>query len=501
MGSVVTHLIRRFLGIITLVISACCAAVPVLAQLLPLPASTPQTAADIRTPKGKSFALLIANEAYKGDPRFKLNFPIRDVEKVAAALERHHGFKTQIARDLTHAQLDATIKEFFQRHGKDPQARLFLWYAGHGTQIETAARHRQSFLLPVDMHLTDDPQQAARQRDEIEIKGLKIQRIAEYIDDFVKSRQVMVVIDSCFAGAIFEEAKRSVPQMIGPVPVERWSSPVRYVIAAGNAKQEVYDDGKFADHFVLAISGESPSLARIYREFVTGRELGNHLIDVIAYRRPAGQRPRHRNLGHSVEQEGEFVFELPKAALPPPIEKASNKIPALNAEGMTLDTMAERCMTWRRRHHPLSPRIATQVAIALNPSRGDVEHAFDPYQLDHRGQPVITEPDTLITVDAEGAKVRVRYARKDDNSNFGDLVLIPISVPGATADEFGQFMLRGAWSRHGSGFGCVEISLDTRTGHGKGNFYREYRNRFGVEIPKLTKVPLKSTLSFPPRDK
>lgn len=473
---------------------------PAMGQTLPSLQPGQPSQAEFRTPKGKSFALLIANETYQGDKRFQLTFPIRDVEKVAAALERHHGFKVEIARNQKSNDLESTIKAFFQRHGKDPAARLFLWYAGHGTQIETAARHRQSFLLPVDIHLSDDPAEAGRQRDQIEIKGLKIQRIAEYIDDFVKSRQVMVVIDSCFAGAIFEEQKRSVPQNFVPVPVERWSRPVRYVIAAGNARQEVFDDGKFADHFVLAISGESPSLARIYREFVTGQELGNHLIDVIGYRRPGGQRPRHRHLGLMTEQEGEFIFELPKAALPPPVERTQSKT-ALVGGQMTLDAMAERCLTWRRRYHPLSPRIALQVAEALNPSHGDVEHAFDRDQKDQRGQPIVTEPDAIISVDADGARVRVRYARRDDNSNFGDLVLIPISIPGASSDSFGQFVLRGAWSRHGSGFGCVEIALDVRTGRGKGRFYREYRNRLDFDVPYLIKIPLTSTLVFAPRGK
>lgn len=466
---------------------------------MPLPGQLPPEI-NFRMPKGKSFALLIANESYRGDERFRLKFPVRDIEKVGAALKSLHDFEVQYAKDLSGVELDAVIKEFFQKHGKDPAARLFLWYAGHGTQIETAAQNRQSFLLPVDIPLSDARAEAGRMRDQIEIKGFKIQRIAEYIDDFVKSRQVMVVIDSCFAGAILEERKRTVPQSVVSVPVERWSRPVRYVIAAGNARQEVYDDGKFADHFVQAISGESAALARIYREYVTGQELGNHLIDVISLRRPGGQLPRHRHLALTVDQEGEFIFELPKRALPPPVDSARPKS-SPRGESLTLDAMAERCLTWRSSQHPLAPRIAIQVATALNPSRGDVQHMFDPDQKDHLGRPMSTEPDALISVTADGAKVRVRYARRDDNSNFGDLVLIPIRMSSAAEDGHGQFSLRGAWSRHGSGYGCVDMSLDVRRGKGAGRFYREYRNRLDFDIPGFTKSPLTSTLVFAAPDK
>lgn len=449
-------------------------------------------------PKGKSFALLIANEDYKGDEKYKLKFPIKDVQKIGRALEEHHGFKVQIEKNVTSAHLESIIKEFFQKYGKDREARLFLWFAGHGTQIANASGVQQSYLLPVDLHLKDDHAFMERYREQVEAKGLKVHRIAEYIDDFVRARQVLVVIDSCFAGAIFDDSpRRAAPQVDVPIPRERWANPVRYVIAAGTAKQQVYDDGHFADHFVLAITGRSPSLARLHREYVTARELGNHLLDVISYRRPDGQRPRHRSIGHSVEQEGEFVFELPGKPIPPPPTSPPKLAGLQTSANATLDTMAERCMTWWRKKHPLANDIAAQVAEALSPRNGEVVHTFDPGQLDHTGQLVITTPDDIESVLPDGSFVRVRYARKDDNANFGNLVLIPIVPAGAATAEPGQFLLRGAWSRHGSGFGCVEIGMNTKTGRGTGRFYPGYRNRFDLDVRGVTRKALTSTLAFP----
>lgn len=455
-------------------------------------------------PSGKSFALLIGNESYRGGENFRLKFPRQDVDMVARALREHHGFVTQVEIDVGSDRLEGLIKQFFQKYGGDPEARLLVWFAGHGAQVQVASGSPRSYLLPVDLDITDDASSPAKSRLQREImeKGVKLDTITEYIDDFVHARQLLVVIDSCFAGAIFDASRRGrILNGSNQLSIERWSNKVRHVIAAGTERQEVYDDGKFAEWFTLAITGRSPALARAYPEFLTGQELGDYLYDAMSFhRRPEQQRPRHRKIGSTVEQEGEFVFVLPSTSIPPLPTQLGAIHNGLSPRetSKSLDPISDRCLTWRRSRHPLAAPIATRVASILNPLRGHIQHTFDADQHPSHQRTVSTIPDLVINVEADGSRLRVRYARKDELNNFGDMVLVPISVDKQSASSDSQVVLRGAWMRIGAGYGCVEFTLDLRAGTGRGLFYQKLRNRLDVDIPFVTQIPVKSSLTFAP---
>ncbi|MGH6720233.1 MAG: caspase family protein, partial [Alphaproteobacteria bacterium] len=90
-----------------------------------------------------SYALVIGNDTYtNGWPR--LRNAIKDAEAVADNL-RDIGFDVTIAIDLDSEGLRRTLKEFFVRKGADPEARLFVWYAGHGHSMRG-----EGFLVPTD---------------------------------------------------------------------------------------------------------------------------------------------------------------------------------------------------------------------------------------------------------------------------------------------------------------------------------------------------------------
>ena len=79
---------------------------------------------------GSSYALVIGIDTYTGGwPR--LSNAVRDAEVVAAELTAR-GFEVRLETDLDSLALLRTLKEFFALKGADPEARLFLWFAGHG---------------------------------------------------------------------------------------------------------------------------------------------------------------------------------------------------------------------------------------------------------------------------------------------------------------------------------------------------------------------------------
>ena len=90
---------------------------------------------------GASYALVIGIDNYtKGWP--KLSLAVKDAKAVAKEL-RQRGFEVTFKQDLTSDGLRRTLRKFFAIKGRDPDARLFFWYAGHGHTVDG-----EGYLVP-----------------------------------------------------------------------------------------------------------------------------------------------------------------------------------------------------------------------------------------------------------------------------------------------------------------------------------------------------------------
>lgn len=69
---------------------------------------------------------------------------VKDAEAVAKALTEQ-GFKVTLRKDLPAAALDTAFRDFFLSDGADPEARLLVWFAGHGHTISG-----EGYLVPAD---------------------------------------------------------------------------------------------------------------------------------------------------------------------------------------------------------------------------------------------------------------------------------------------------------------------------------------------------------------
>ena len=79
---------------------------------------------------GASYALVIGIDDYtEGWPR--LSNAVKDAEEVAAALTGQ-GFDVTTLLNPNGDQLRSELRNFFAFKGADPEARLFIWFAGHG---------------------------------------------------------------------------------------------------------------------------------------------------------------------------------------------------------------------------------------------------------------------------------------------------------------------------------------------------------------------------------
>jgi formylglycine-generating enzyme required for sulfatase activity len=240
---------------------------------------------------GESHALVIGIDAYtNGWPR--LSNAVKDAKLVAAAL-RKKGFDVTLKTNLKSSQLKTVFEEFFVLKGEDPEARLFVWFAGHGHTVDG-----EGYLVPADAPRADQYESRFR------LKALNMRRFGEFVRQ-AQSKHVFNVFDSCFAGTVFD-TQRSLP----PAAITRATTePVRQFLTSGDADQEVSDDGTFRKLFIRALEGGERADAN-GDGYVTGSEIGMFLTDRVTNVTSARQTPRYGKLKDIDFDRGDFVFKL-----------------------------------------------------------------------------------------------------------------------------------------------------------------------------------------------
>ena len=242
----------------------------------------------------KSYALVIGIDDY--DDWSSLDEAVNDARKVAKALKQQ-GFTVITKLNLEDDELDEALENFLLDYGQDADARLFIWYAGHGHTLNGLG-----YLVPSNAPLPG--------RDETAFirKAFPMQRIDEYVR-VAKAKHVLAVFDSCFSGTIFDDARSNPPPVITRVTTK----PVRQFITSGSAGQTVSDNGEFADLFIDAISG-ARNADYGGDGYLTGSELGMYMEDKISNYTNNSQTPKYGKLKDPKYDQGDFVFTLPQSS-------------------------------------------------------------------------------------------------------------------------------------------------------------------------------------------
>ena len=240
---------------------------------------------------GASHALVIGIDEYsEGWPR--LSNAVRDAETIAAELEGR-GFEVVKLLNPEGDKLRSELRNFFALKGSDPEARLFVWFAGHGY-----TEYGEGYLVPADAPDPSDP---------------LFRAIALHMGDvgsmvrIARSKHVYAVFDSCFAGTIFNASRARPPAAITRAVTE----PVRQFLTSGDADQEVSDDGSFRKLFLKALSGDENADAND-DGYLTGTELSLYLEDRVINLTNSAQTPRSGKLRDQRFDQGDFVFLLPR---------------------------------------------------------------------------------------------------------------------------------------------------------------------------------------------
>ncbi|MEA2491885.1 MAG: hypothetical protein QOH21_3677, partial [Acidobacteriota bacterium] len=189
--------------------------------------------ADVR---GK--ALLIGVSDYGGAwPTLRAD---EDVALVRAALAAD--YEVTVVPNPNKAELRAALDEFADAAEATPEARLLVYFAGHGATLDDIG-----YIVPRD---------APRPGDDPESKRA-FKRKAIAMDDLVawakprSASQVLFVFDSCFSGSVLQAARgyeiRRKPSLL--------VSPVRAFFSSGSAGETVPDMSVFRKRFIDGING------------------------------------------------------------------------------------------------------------------------------------------------------------------------------------------------------------------------------------------------------
>lgn len=257
-------------------------AVPVVAQPLPVQF-------------GNYHALLIGNNDYQHLP--KLQTAINDVRAIGDILRERYGFQVTVVEDATRYQILSELNKLRETLTSDDN--LLIYYAGHGVLDEVNMRGQ---WLPVDA----EPDSNANWISNVAITDIL---------NVIKARQVLLVADSCYSGALTRSAMAHLK--VGLTEKERinWFKAMlekrsRTVLTSGGLKP-VLDAGG-GRHSVFAKSFIDVLNANV--EIMEGQRLFREVSARVAYaasRIRFKQLPEYAPLQHAGHEAGDF-FLVPR---------------------------------------------------------------------------------------------------------------------------------------------------------------------------------------------
>ncbi len=298
----------------------------------------------------KSYALLIGVSQYtNGWP--KLPGVLEDVRDVQAVLEEQ-GFEVITALNPSKENLYGAFEDFINSYCRDPEARVLIYFAGHGHTVTQAWGDEMGYIIPVEAPNPnidlDGFLDTAMDMQQIEVYAKKIQ-----------SKHAMFIFDACFSGSIFA-LSRAIPDHI----TYKIAQPVRQFITSGSANEEVPDESVFRSQFVSGIQGEAD---RNDDGYVTGAELGEFLQETVVNYSRSAQHPQYGKIRHPKLDKGDFVFVV-KEEEPPAVATQPANLPEggeFNLDDLlaAADASEAEVTAWSRQLTTMSSAYEEVVAL------------------------------------------------------------------------------------------------------------------------------------------
>lgn len=251
-------------------------------------------------PFGHYYALIIALEDYTfwND----LSTPKADAKAIAAVLANKYGFNTRTLIDADAYDILAALNDLREDAGKDDN--VLIYFAGHGQIRSPFKDQRTGYWLPVN---------AQKDRTTFWLPNSQINEQLAMLD----ARSVLVVADSCYAGALSTDPASLL--LGGQLPLSKklvelaLQRRARYVLSSGGL-HPVLDRGS-GQHSVFA--GAFIKLLRGNHELITGRGILQGVQAQVAQRAAAlgfEQHPELRPIRAAGHDPGGRFFLVPVTA-------------------------------------------------------------------------------------------------------------------------------------------------------------------------------------------
>ncbi|MBV7339523.1 caspase family protein, partial [Chloroflexi bacterium TSY] len=172
-----------------------------------------KTAIDQPTGFDRSLAIVIGiNDYMNGIPTLKT--PINDATEFARLLNDEHGYEVHLfTQEVTHAVLTTYFTQTLPSLNLHRQDRLLLYFAGHGIALD-GEDGPSGYLIPQDAK-PEDPSTFLAMRD-----------LHEWLND-LNCRQMLAILDCCFAGAFRWASTRHVRPLPETIYQERYDRFIR----------------------------------------------------------------------------------------------------------------------------------------------------------------------------------------------------------------------------------------------------------------------------------
>jgi chromosome segregation ATPase len=242
---------------------------------------------------GTYHALVIGNDSYNFMPN--LTTAVSDADAVAKVLRTKYGFETHVLHNATNDEIMTAVNDYRKTLRSDDN--LLIYYAGHG---ELDEKNYRGYWLPVNA-----------KRDDM-TAWISDQMITGQLNAMV-ARHVLVVADSCYAGAM---TRSGGVQLVSKGGDDAEIKRLRYL--AGRQSRTVLTSGGAAPVVDVGPGGHS-IFARAFvdaleknSQILEGAELYNDIFDVVRSSAKRlfqfDQSPRYEKIRDAGHQNGEFLF-------------------------------------------------------------------------------------------------------------------------------------------------------------------------------------------------
>ena len=271
----------------------------------------PASAAARDDPLRHGHALLIGTWAYN-DPRWpRLDDVSQQLQQLKAALTANFD-DVQVLANLTFDELETGLRHFLRFEGNDSNARLFIYYAGHGyTEIDLRRNEYRGYITASDTPYVDG--ESGSGFDAARLKAISMEEVRGMVID-VNALQVLFIFDSCFSGTIFaaRSASASRGQLTKDDVARLVALPVREFITAGDVQQRIPAHSPLPQLIANALEGDADPYGL---GVITGEQLQQYLF---AKTRSIGISPREGKLPGGFFDRGEFLFRVAQRPVIPP---------------------------------------------------------------------------------------------------------------------------------------------------------------------------------------